>query len=97
MDFDVLGRIQRRPIRPRRSPFDAADEMLQAACSYPEIVAQRAFGPNSGIMAIALQFSDTAAGEVAGRADALFSVYDKRGVPRETVRKHRNCDERRVH
>src|ERR1041385_1450891 len=97
MDFDVLGRIQRRPIRPRRSPFDAADEMLQAACSYPEIVAQRAFGPNSGIMAIALQFSDTAAGEIAGSANTLFCVHENRGVPEETVRKHGNCDERRVH
>ena len=47
-------------------------------------------------MAVALQFSDPAAGEIAGRPDPLGRIHEDRGMAEEAVRKYGNGDKGRV-
>ena len=81
---------------PVARPLHPADVVLHAACLDAEIVTQRALGPDAGIMAVAEQFTDTAAGEIAGRPDSFGRVHEDRGMAEEAVGKHRNGDKGRV-
>src|SRR5262249_40015472 len=96
MDGHVRGRIKRRPIGSRPAALEPTYEMLHAARFDTEIIAERTLGPDSRVMAIALQFADPAAGEIGGRLNPLPCIHKDCRVSKEAVGKNGNRDKWRV-
>ena len=66
IDGHIGRRIEWRPVGPGHRPVHPADVVHHAASLDAEIVTQCALRPDAGVMAVAVQFADPAAGEIAG-------------------------------